>query len=32
MSLEEKIKQMDQKEHGHTFAEAFIHQMIETIE
>jgi len=31
-SLEKQIQAMSVKEHGHTFAEAFIHQMIETIE
>jgi V-type H+-transporting ATPase subunit a len=31
-SLEKQIQAMGQKDHGHSFAEAFIHQMIETIE
>lgn len=31
-SLENQIKDMSVKQHGHSFAEAFIHQMIETIE
>lgn len=31
-SLEKQIQEMSVKEHGHSFAEAFIHQMIETIE
>merc|ERR1712216_1117189 len=30
--LEQQIQQMSEKDHGHSFAEAFIHQMIETIE
>jgi len=31
-SLERQIQEMSVKNHGHSFAEAFIHQMIETIE
>jgi len=31
-SLEEQIKAMSQQNHGHSFGEAFVHQMIETIE
>ena len=31
-SLDQQLKEMGQDEHGHTFGEVFIHQMIETIE